>query len=114
MDEARFRVGTFLGNQMSVVAIYGFRGTFAGNQEYDYTHPEVGAVHRCLLFLAQTDAVPVEDLARAECGKYGFPEPEFSSFGLLKVEVLNTDQYRGFAGFYEEALKNGNSLVYYP
>jgi len=99
---------------MSVVAIYGFRGVFAGRDEYDYKHPEVGAEHRCMLFLAQADEFPVEDVARGECTKYGFPEPEFSGYGPLKVEALNTDQYRGFAGFYEEALKDGSALVYYP
>ena len=35
-------------------------------------------------------------------------------YGKLQVEVLNTDLYRGFAGFYEGALQNGSTLVFYP
>ena len=99
---------------MSVVAIYGFHGVFSGKRQYEYRHPEVGARHKCMLFLAQDDEASIEDAARAECRKYGFLEPEFTGYGPLKVEVLNTDQYRGFAGFYEEALKDGSALVYYP
>ena len=99
---------------MSVVAIYGFHGVFSGKSEYEYRHPELGGWHRCMLFLAQGDEAPVEGAARAECAKYGFSEPEFNGYGPLKVEVLNTEQFRGFAGFYEEALRDGSALVYYP
>ena len=99
---------------MSIVVIYGFTGTFQPGHEYDYVHPEPGATHKCLLFLAQSDDHPLEEFARSECSKYGFQEVEFSGHGQLKVDVLNTDQYRGFAGFYEEALHEGSALVYYP
>ena len=99
---------------MSIVAIYGFHGVFTGEREHGYKHPDVGAWHKCMLFLAQADEAPVEDAARAECAKYGFLEPEFSGYGPLQVEVLNTDQFRGFVVFYEEALKDGSALVYYP
>jgi putative transposase len=50
----------------------------------------------------------------SECAKYGFSEANFSGSGALQVEVLSTDQYRGFASFYEEALEMGSALVYYP
>jgi hypothetical protein len=30
------------------------------------------------------------------------------------VESLNTDRGKKFAGFYEEAIVEGSSLVYYP
>jgi hypothetical protein len=35
-------------------------------------------------------------------------------YGKLVVEVLNTEPYRGFSGFYEEALSSGSALVFYP
>lgn len=34
--------------------------------------------------------------------------------GRMQVDALNTDAYRGFAGFYEEALETGSALLYYP
>ncbi len=67
-----------------------------------------------MLFLAQSDDQRLEEIALAECSKYGFEEIEFSDFGRLKVDVLNTDQCRGFAGFHEEALDEGSALVCYP
>ena len=42
------------------------------------------------------------------------PQSTDTRRGALKVEVLTTDMYRGFAGFYEEALRTGSALVYYP
>ena len=46
--------------------------------------------------------------------KYGFAEVEFSGFGPLQVDVLDTPRFKGFAGFYEEALREGSALVFYP
>jgi hypothetical protein len=99
---------------MTVVAIYGFHGVFEGQQDYDYRHPEIAAAHKCMLLLAQPDDGRAEDTARVDCAKYGFPAPDFTGFGPLKVEVLSTKQYRSFAGFYEEALSDGSALLYYP
>lgn len=99
---------------MPIVAIYGFHGTFNGASEYEYQHPEVGATHKCMLFLAQPTDEQVAEAALAECAKYGFDGVEFSGYGPLKVEVLNTPQFKGFAGFYEEALREGSALVFYP
>lgn len=99
---------------MTTVAVYGFEGRFDGPSEHEYRHPEVGAVHKCMLFLAQDSGNEAWEMAQSECRKYGFLETWSMSFGLLKTEVLNTDAYRGFAGFYEEALREGSSLVFYP
>lgn len=99
---------------MPIVAIYGFRGTFQRETEYKYEHPEVGASHRCMLFLSQPNDEQSEASALAECARYGFSEVAFSGYGPLQVEVLNTEQFKGFVGFYEEALREGSALVYYP
>lgn len=99
---------------MPIVAIYGFHGTFKGDAEYQYQHPELGASHKCMLFLAQPTDEQLSEAAHAECVKYGFAEVEFSGYGPLQVEVLNTLQFKGFAGFYEEALREGSALVFYP
>lgn len=99
---------------MGIVAIYSFSGRYSGNPEYEYHHPELGATHRCMLFLRQQADSDEYEGALAECEKYGFSEIVFSRRGVLQVEVLNTDTYRGFAGLYEEALSDGSALVYYP
>jgi hypothetical protein len=99
---------------MSVVVIYGFSAKYGGNPEFEWNHPEVGNVHQCLLFLRQSIDSDEYELALSECRKFGFDDVSFTRRGALKVEVLNTDMYRGFAGFYEEALRTGSALVYYP
>ena len=99
---------------MTVVVIYGFSGKYSGSLEYTWNHPEIGATHKCMLFLRQESDSNEYDTAMAECRKYGFIEIENVRYGKLRVEVLNTDLYRGFAGFYEGALREGSTLVFYP
>ena len=99
---------------MKAVMIYSFKARFAGNAEIEWRHPELGATHKCMLFLAQDAEADDFQAAIAECQRYGFDQIENLRVGRLRVEVLNTDLYRGFAGFYEEALRSGSVVVYYP
>jgi hypothetical protein len=99
---------------VKTVVLYGFEGEFVGGNEYDYNHPELHHVHKCLLFLAQDREHPDFEFATAECSKFGFAKLKNLTGKPLKVDVLNTDNFRGFAGFYEEALNEGSSIVYYP
>jgi len=99
---------------MSIVVIYGFEGTFSGKAEYEYSFPEIGVQHRCMLFLMQENDELEFETASAEIGKFGFGNLSNLRGNPLKVEVLNTDSFKGFTGFYEEALDSGSSLVVYP
>ena len=99
---------------MPIVAVYGFTGTFDREPSHAYEHPVPGATHQCMLFLSQADEAPVEDLARAECERYGFGSVTFTGFGPLRVEVLESEQFRGFAGLWQEATREGSALVFYP
>ena len=99
---------------MSVVMLYGFTGVYSGDPEYDWDHPELGAVHKCMLFLRQKSESDDFLSAEFECRRYGFTDIHSIRVGKLQVEALNTDLYRGFAGFYEEALKEGSAFVFYP
>ena len=99
---------------MSHVVIYGFDGTYSGNGEYEYSFPEKGDTHKCMLFLHQKEAELNFDFAIAEINKFGFDQLVNLRGNLLKVEVLNTDSFKGFVGFYEEALEKGSSIIYYP
>ena len=99
---------------MKTVVIYSFRGRFAGKAEYEYTYPKVGDTHNCLCFISQDNEELEFENAVNESLKYGFTDTENWAGNPLKVEVLNTEGYRRFSGFYEEALNEGSSLVYYP
>lgn len=99
---------------MKTVIIYGFRGRFNGKSEYDYKCPEVGDTHKCMLFVAQDQEELSFESAICEGLKYGFTDMEDLRGNAIKVEVLNTDAFKGFSGFYEEALRTGSALVYYP
>lgn len=94
--------------------IYGFTGRYAGPSGYEWNAPEIGAHHRAMLFLRQDEERDAFDLAQAECARFGFDEIRDLRCGRLQVEALSTDAYRGFAGFYEEALAEGSALLYYP
>lgn len=99
---------------MNIVGIYGFTGRFSGTSEYDWNHPEAGATHKCMLFLRQESESGQFESAMVESHRYGFEVIENMCYGKLVVEVLNTEPYRGFSGFYEEALASGSALVFYP
>lgn len=57
---------------MKTVVLYGFEGEFVGGNEYEYHHPELNQVHKCLLFLAQDSEHPDFEFATTECSKFGF------------------------------------------
>lgn len=99
---------------MTKVFIYGFTGTFTESSEYDYDHPLHGDTHKCMLFLRQNTQDLEFQIAQKEAEKYGFSSIINLSGNELKVDVLNSDSYKGFVGYYEEALQKGSSLVYYP
>lgn len=94
--------------------VYGFTGRYAGAPEFEWSAPEAGSFHRAMLFLRQDEARDAFDLALAECARFGFDEISDLRCGRLQVDALNTDAYRGFAGFYDEALTQGSALLYYP
>ncbi len=99
---------------MAVVMIYGFSDHYNGESEYQWNAPAIGNTHKCMLFLRQTEEIDNAEAAISEALKYGFSELTNLRCGRLKIEALNTGQYRGFAGFYEEALKDGSALLFYP
>lgn len=97
-----------------VVMVYRFSGEYSGTAAFDWNAPEVGQRHNCMLFLTQSSEEDAFEAALAECEQFGMHEIQNMRCGRLQVDVLNTDSYRGFACFYEEALNNGSSLVWYP
>ncbi|MCZ2131062.1 MAG: hypothetical protein LC109_12470 [Bacteroidia bacterium] len=96
------------------VFVYIFQGKYSGKTEFEYKNPEVGAVHKCLIFISQESEHEQYEFAEEEIMKYGFCEIENMMGNLLQVEALNTPAYKNFSGFYEEALNEGSCLVYYP
>ena len=99
---------------MKTVIIYGFSGKYNGKPEYEYHYPEINNVHKCMLFIAQEKEEPEFENAINESLKYGFIDLTELTGNPLKVEVLNSEKFKHFSGYYEEALEEGSSLVYYP
>ena len=99
---------------MQKVFIYSFEGSFNGKPEYEYTYPKVGDTHKCLLFVSQSNNELDIEKANSEIAYYGFENINNLRGNSFNVDALNTDLYRGFSGFYEEALQEGSSLVFYP
>lgn len=97
-----------------VVMIYGFSGRYTGNGAFEWDAPSIGARHRAMLFLLQEDERDAFDLALAECIRFGFDEIQDLRCGRMQVDALNSEAYRGFSVFYEEALEAGSALLYYP
>jgi hypothetical protein len=99
---------------MSKILIYGFEGTFVGKNEYEYGYPNLNDSHKCMLFMHQESEESDIELASKECKKYGFEVLSIKVGSPIHVEVLNSEKFKGFKGFYEEALEERSSLVYYP
>ena len=99
---------------MNAVVIYRLEARFTGNPSYEFTQPEIGATHKCLLFMAQQTEEGQYEAALNECLKFGFSDIIFGGHGTLQPGVLDTEEFKGFSGHYEEALNEGSSLIFYP
>jgi hypothetical protein len=98
---------------MNIVA-YLFEGSYNGKSSVQYVAPIVGAHHKGILFLRQETEEPQWVLANDALQKFGFSPASVLRSGPLSVESLNTPQFSGFAGRYEKAHKQGESLAWYP
>ena len=96
------------------VLIYSFEGRYTGSPEYDFTEPAVGDTHKCILFLFQNQQSCDFENAKEECRRFGFSEIANLKGKTIAVEGLNTDKARKFIPYYEEAIAEGSSLVWYP
>ncbi len=99
-----------IADNVQTVFIYGFAAEFSGEFEFQWQHPEKGASHKCLLFLAQESSNRNDDLARSECAKFGFKDITIDRGNPQRVEVLNTEQFWGFSAFYEGALNESSAI----
>jgi len=100
---------------MSVVAIYRFRGTFRVKPEFEEAAPWGGIDRDGMLFVAQETAGRDDVRAVTLCArKYDVSDVRILGFGLLQVEVLEQEEYKGFRAQYEKALQDGSALIYYP
>jgi len=98
----------------TVVYIYPARGTFRGG-EYTWKSPLPGAKHEFMLFMRQDEDEAKQKEALAEIGKYGFADVKFIAQGReINVEMLNAPELATFRKNYEEALRDGASVAWYP
>ena len=98
----------------TVVYIYPGAGRFRGG-EYTWASPMPGAKHDFMLFMRQDENAPKQKEALAEIGRFGFTDVRFIAQGReINVEMLNAAELANFRKNYEDALKDGSSLAWYP
>ena len=97
---------------MSVIAIYRFRATFQVKSQHQAEFP-AGVERDGMLFLRQAADERSDAAAGAELARYEVADAAILGYGLLKVEVLELDEYKDFAAQHEKALREGSALVYY-
>ena len=93
--------------------VYGFKGVFLGEAEYEYRFPEEGKLLKCIVFISQPEASLDFDAAKKEISKYGFAKFQDLEGNQLKVESLNAGGGAKFQPYYEEALDQGSSIAIY-
>lgn len=99
---------------MTIVYLYGGEGKYMDTGSYQWTNPPIGSTHKFILFLAQQTDEPQEDAAVAELTKFGFQELHLFPGKPIVTETLNDPRMQAFQGYYEGALTEGSSLVWYP
>jgi hypothetical protein len=98
----------------TVVYIYPARGIFRGG-EYTWKSPLPGARHEFMLFMRQDQDEPKQKEALTEIGRFGFVDVRFIAQGReINVEMLNAPELANFRQNYEDALRDGASLAWYP
>ncbi|MET3918843.1 hypothetical protein ABID97_005674 [Variovorax sp. OAS795] len=99
---------------MTKIYVYGAEATYAGEGDYEWEAPTLGATHRLMLFLAQEENISREDKATSELARFGFIEVHVAAGRPIEVESLNDPRMHAFKKHYEGALSEGSSLVWYP
>src|SRR5471032_2525573 len=97
------------------VVLYRGRAKFAGSSQVPYRQPpELGAIHDIILFVKQHDAEPTSHRANEVATFHGWCEFDLLSVGSIEPESLNDPTMKVFHHHYEECLRHGDSLVWYP
>jgi len=98
---------------LSTVFVYGFKGIFLGEAEYEYRYPEKGRLLKCIVFISQSANELDFNVAKTEIIKYGFSQIVELGGNQLKVESLNSGGGTKFQPYYEEAIKKGSAIAIY-
>lgn len=99
---------------MTTVYIYPARGTFRGG-EFQWNSPLPGAKHEFMLFMAQEEDAPKQKEALALIARFGFADVHFIAEGReINVQMLDVPENAKFRRHYEDALRDGSSLAWYP
>jgi hypothetical protein len=96
------------------VYLYGGSGKFSGTNTFAWNSPSIGATHKLILFLAQDVDAPQQELALGELSDLGFCEIQIRTGKAIDVEALNEPQMQAFQRYYEGAMADGSSIVWYP
>lgn len=97
------------------IVLFLCKAEFSGQSEVEYAvPPEVGSEHSCILFMAQSEAEPDFEAARACLAKYGWIKANISRAGPFAPESVNSDDMKSFQRYYEECLEQGDSVAWNP
>ncbi len=99
---------------MTTVLLYPGEGTFSQARAFEWNSPDSGSRHKFILFLSQHSDAPEPETALERISEYGFVEIELGEGRSIVVESMNEPQMQVFGRYYEAALEEGNSLVWYP
>lgn len=99
---------------MTKVYIYPARGRFAQG-EFEWASPMPGAKHDFMLFMRQDRDEAMQKEALALITRFGFVDVKFIAQGReINVEMLNLPELANFRGNFQDALRDGSSLAWYP
>ncbi|XAH25227.1 hypothetical protein AAFF27_08550 [Xylophilus sp. GW821-FHT01B05] len=98
----------------TAIYLYGAEATYDGCGDFEWESPALGARHKLILFLPQSDRTSREDLAASELARFGFVNISLLAGQPIDVESLNDPRMHAFKKHYEGAFSEGSSLVWYP
>jgi hypothetical protein len=98
---------------MSVVYIYRGSGRFGGGA-FEWNNPPLGSKHEFMLVFLQEKDEAMQQAAHAEIDRFGFKQVRLFQGKKIVVEALNEPANAQFQKNYQDALKDGSSLVWYP
>jgi hypothetical protein len=98
---------------MSVIYIYRGSGRFGGGA-FEWNNPPLASKHEFMLFLLQDKDEAMQQAAHAEVDRFGFKQVRLFPGKKIVVEALNDPAMAEFRKNYQDALKDGSSLVWYP
>jgi hypothetical protein len=99
---------------VTTVFLYPGEGTYSATGFFEWNCPAEGSRHKLILFLAQESTEADQKIAFNEISKHGFVDIQLGEGRPIAVEAMNEPHMQVFSRYYEGALSEGSSIVWYP